>query len=67
MRNAVPAAEAELLDFAGEPSGVVECQQTWSMLTGAIARLPANTREAFLLYRVEVYSQAELRHTWAFP
>jgi RNA polymerase sigma-70 factor (ECF subfamily) len=61
MRNAVPAADVQLSDMGqGEPSNVVECLQTLALIAEAIEQLRPSTREAFLLYRLEAYSQPQV-------
>lgn len=60
MRNAVPAADVPLSDAGVEPSNVVESWQTLATVAAAIAQMPPRTREAFLLYRLEACSHAQI-------
>jgi RNA polymerase sigma-70 factor (ECF subfamily) len=60
MRAAVSAADMQLSDIGGEPSSVVESLQTLAIVAEAIAQLRPSTREAFLLYRLEVCSHAQI-------
>jgi len=60
MRNAVPTEELELPDFGGEPCGVLESLQTLAAIAATIAQLRPSTREAFLLYRLEACSHAQI-------
>lgn len=60
MRNAVPAGDVALADVGVEPSSMVESWQTLATVAAAIAQMPPRTREAFLLYRLEVCSHAQI-------
>jgi RNA polymerase sigma-70 factor (ECF subfamily) len=60
MRNAVPAVDAELPDRTAEPSGLLESAQTLAAFNTTLAGLRPSTRTAFLMYRVEVRSQAQI-------
>jgi RNA polymerase sigma factor (sigma-70 family) len=60
MRNAVPAGDVALADVGVEPSNMLESWQTLATVAAAIAQMPPRTREAFLLYRLEVCSHAQI-------
>lgn len=61
MRQAVPAGEVQLSDLGeGEPSSVVQSQQTLGIVVEAIAKLRPSTREAFLLARMEAWPHARI-------
>lgn len=61
MRNAVPVSEMQISDECeGDPSGVVESLQTLAIMAQTLAQLRPSTREAFLLYRIEACSHAEI-------
>jgi RNA polymerase sigma factor (sigma-70 family) len=60
LRNAVPVADVDLPDFGGEPSSVVESLQTLAVIARVIAGLRPTTRDAFLQYRLEARSQADI-------
>lgn len=61
MRQAVPAGEMQLSDMGeGEPSHVVESMQMLGKVSETLAKLRPSTREAFLLYRMEAYSHAQI-------
>jgi RNA polymerase sigma-70 factor (ECF subfamily) len=60
MRNAVPAIDAELPDRTAEPSGLLESAQMLAVFNTTLAGLRPSTRMAFLMYRVEVRSQAHI-------
>lgn len=61
MRQSVPAGDVQLSDMGeGEPSSVVHSQQVLGIVAETIAKLRPATREAFLLYRVEAWSHAQI-------
>lgn len=61
MRQAVPAGEVELSDMGeGEPSGIVDSLQMLGIVAETMATLRPSTREAFLLYRLEACSHAQI-------
>ena len=61
MRQAVPAGELQLSDMGeGEPSGVVQSLQMLAIAAETMAKLRPSTREAFLLYRMEAWSHAQI-------
>jgi RNA polymerase sigma-70 factor (ECF subfamily) len=60
MCNAVPAVDAELADCATEPSGLLESAQMLAAFNTTLAGLRPSTRMAFLMYRVEVRTQAQI-------
>jgi len=60
LRNAVPVADVDLPDFGGEPSSVVESLQTLAVIAKVIAGLRQTTRDAFLQYRLEARSHAQI-------
>lgn len=60
MRNAIPAVDTELPDCADEPSGLLESAQMLAVFNTTLAGLRPSTRTAFLMYRVEVRSQAQI-------
>lgn len=61
MRQAVPAGEVQLSDMGeGEPSGVVQSLQMLGIVAETLAKLRPSTREAFLLYRMEAWSHAQI-------
>jgi RNA polymerase sigma factor (sigma-70 family) len=60
MRSAVPASEIELPDTGTEPSKTVESMQTATLFAQTIATLRSSTREAFLLYRLDACSHAQI-------
>lgn len=60
MRNAVSASDLELPDCAAEPCGMLESLQTLSAFSQTLAELRPSTRTAFLLYRLEARSHAQI-------
>lgn len=60
MRGAVSANEIDLPDAGSEPSKNLESMQTAAAFTRALNELRPSTRQAFLLYRLEACSQAEI-------
>jgi RNA polymerase sigma factor (sigma-70 family) len=60
QRRSVCAHELEVADIGTEPSGMIECWQALTQLRAALATLKPSTREAFLLHKVERWSQAEV-------
>jgi RNA polymerase sigma factor (sigma-70 family) len=61
MRQSVPAGEVQISDMGeGEPSSVVHFQQLLAIVANTLAKLRPATREAFLLYRVEAWSHAQI-------
>ncbi|MBL8270262.1 RNA polymerase sigma factor [Steroidobacter sp.] len=61
MRQAVPAGDIQLSDMGeGEPSSVVQSMQMLGMVSETLAKLRPSTREAFVLYRMEACSQAQI-------
>jgi len=60
MRNAVPAATVEWVDWENEPSGLLESAQTLAVFCVALDNLQPTTRTAFLMYRFEGCTQAEI-------
>jgi RNA polymerase sigma factor (sigma-70 family) len=60
MHNAVPAVDVELVDCATEPSGLLESAQTLAAFNTTLAGMRPATRQAFLMYRVEVRSQSQI-------
>jgi RNA polymerase sigma factor (sigma-70 family) len=61
MRQAVPAGDVQLSDMGeGEPSSVVQSLQMLGIVAETMAKLRPSTREAFLLYRMEAWSHAQI-------
>lgn len=61
MRQSVPAGDVQLSDMGeGEPSGVVQSLQMLGIVAETMAKLRPSTREAFLLYRMEAWSHAQI-------
>jgi len=60
MRGAVPANEVDLPDSGSEPSKNLESMQAAAVFTQVLNELRPSTRQAFLLYRLEACSQAEI-------
>jgi RNA polymerase sigma-70 factor (ECF subfamily) len=60
MRNSTPAADIDLPDFGAEPCSVIESQETLIAFAGVLAQLRPSTRMAFLLYRLEGCSHAQI-------
>lgn len=60
MRNAVSTLDLELPDVANEPSYLLESLQTLTVFSQTLAKLRPGTRTAFLLYRLESHSQAQI-------
>ena len=60
MSRAVPAADLDLPDCAGEPCGMVESLQTLTLFSETIAHLRPSTRTAFLLYQLEARTHAQI-------
>lgn len=60
MRNAVSALDLELPDLGTEPSCLLESSQTLGIFLSTLAELRPSTRTAFLLYRFEAYSHAQV-------
>jgi RNA polymerase sigma factor (sigma-70 family) len=60
MRNVVPGAEMDLPDLADEPCAIVESLQTLAAFEEVVERLRPSTRAAFLLYRLEACSHAQI-------
>ena len=59
MRTALQVDEIEIAD-ACEPSQVMESQQALAQVVDVLAQLRTSTRKAFLLDRVELYSNAQI-------
>lgn len=61
MRQAVPAGDVQLSDMGeGEPSSVVQSLQMIGIVAETLAKLRPSTRDAFLLYRLEAWSHAQI-------
>jgi RNA polymerase sigma-70 factor (ECF subfamily) len=60
MRDAVPAATVEWVDWANEPSCLLESAQTLAVFCVTLDNLQPTTRTAFLMYRVEGCTQAQI-------
>lgn len=60
MRGAVPASEIDLPDTGTEPSQTLESMQAAAAFTRVLNELRPSTRQAFLLYRLEACSHAEI-------
>jgi RNA polymerase sigma factor (sigma-70 family) len=60
MRNAVSADSLEFEDCASEPSGEIEVAQMIAALFTTLGNLRPTARTAFLMYRIEGCSQAEV-------
>lgn len=60
MRSAVPASEVDLPDTGTEPSNSVESMQMVALFARTVAALRPSTRQAFLLYRLEACSHAQI-------
>lgn len=60
MRGSVSANEIDLPDTGTEPSKNVESMQVAAAFARTLAELRPSTRQAFLLYRLEAHSHAQI-------
>jgi RNA polymerase sigma factor (sigma-70 family) len=60
MRTAVPASDIDLPDSGAEPSKTLESMQTAALFAQTMAALRPSTRDAFLLYRLDACSHAQI-------
>lgn len=60
MRSAVPASDVDVPDIGAEPSRSVESMQMVALFARTVAALRPSTRQAFLLYRLEACSHAQI-------
>lgn len=61
MRQAVSVSEVQLSDMGeSEPSNAVQSQQMLGIVAATMTKLRPSTREAFLLHRMEAWSQARI-------
>lgn len=60
MRNSTPAADMDWPDMGAEPCSVIESQETLIAFAQALARQRPTTQMAFLLYRLEGCSHAQI-------